>query len=78
MFSPTYPELAPGSRIIDTFSNRFSFNFCMKRKSNKTHIHQLNSMVIKASSSQSAAIVASDASIKNNIATYISHTHISN
>jgi len=77
-FSPTHPELAPGSQIIDTFSDRFSFNFCIKGKSNKTHIHQLNSMVIEASSSQSTAIVASDASIKNNIATSISHTHISN
>ena len=77
-FSPTHPELAPGSRIIDTFPDRFSFNFYMKGKINKTHIYQLNSMVIKASSSQSTAIVALDASIKNNIATSISYIHISN
>ena len=50
----------------------------MKGKSNKTRIHQLDSMVIEAFSSQSTAIVAVDASIKNNIATSISHTHISN
>ena len=35
-------------------------------------------MVIKASSLQSIAIVTSDTSIKNDIATSISHTHISN
>ena len=39
---------------------------------------QLDSVVIESSSSQSIAIVAMDASIKNNIATSISHTHISN
>jgi len=50
----------------------------MKGKSNKSCIQQLDSMVIEASSSQSTAIVASDASIKNDITTLISHTHISN
>ena len=78
VFLPTHSELASGFRIIDTFSDRFSFNFCMKGKSNKTRIHQLNSMVIEASSSQSTAIIASDASIKNNITTSILHIHISN
>jgi len=77
-FSPTHSELAPGSRIIDTFSNRFSFNFYMEKKSDKNHVHQLHSIVIEASFSQSSAIVTSDASIKNDIATSISHTHISN
>jgi len=32
-FSPTHLELTPGSQIIDTFSDRFSFNLCMKGKS---------------------------------------------
>ena len=50
----------------------------MKEKSDKSHIQQLDSMIIKASSSQSTAIVASDASINNDITTLISHTHISN
>ena len=50
----------------------------MKGKSDKTHVHQLDSMVIETFSSQFTAIVASDVSIKNNIATSISHTHISN
>ena len=63
---------------MDIFSDRFSFNLCMKGKSNKLCIHQLDSMVIKASFSQSITIVASDASIKNDIATSISHMYISN
>ena len=31
-FLPTHPELFPGSWIIDIFSDRFSFNLCIKRK----------------------------------------------
>ena len=50
----------------------------MKGKSNKSCIHQLDLIVIKAFSSQSTAIIASDTSIKNDIAISISYTHISN
>jgi len=50
-FSPTYSELTSGSRIINTFSDRFSFNLCIKEKSNKSYIQQLDSIVIKAFSS---------------------------
>ena len=77
-FSLTHSELTSGSRIMTTFSDRFSFNLYMKEKSDKSRIQQLDSMVIEASSSQSTAIVASDASIKNDITILISHTHISN
>ena len=38
-FLPTHSELAPGFQIIDTFFDRFSFNFCMKEKSDKTRIY---------------------------------------
>ena len=77
-FSPTHPELSPGFQIMNIFSDRFSFNLCMKGKSDKLRIYQLDSMIIEASSLQSISIVALDASIKNNIATSISHMHISN
>jgi len=50
----------------------------MKGKSDKLCIHQLDSIVIEVSSSQSIAIIASDASIKNNITISISHMYISN
>jgi len=77
-FSLTHPELSPGFRIIDNFSDRFSFNFCNKEKKDKLHLHQLDSVVIESSLLQSIAIVTTDTSIKNNIATFISHIHISN
>ena len=69
-FLLTYSELASGSQIIDIFSDRFSFNFCMKEKSNKIRIYQLDSMVIEASSSQSTAIVASKMT-----SLHLSHIH---
>jgi len=72
-FSPLYPELSPGVRIIDTFSDHFSFNH--SGKNDNQCLQQLDSMVIESSLSQSTAIVAMDASIKNNIVTSISHTH---
>jgi len=77
-FSPTYLELSPGLRIIDTFSDCFSFNSCNKEKKDKLYLQQLDSVVIELSLSQSIAIVATDASIKNNVATSISHMHILN
>jgi len=77
-FSPTYPELSLDFRIIDNFSDRFSFNLCNKEKNSKLCLHQLDSVVIKSSLSQSIAIITMDTSIKNNIATFISHTYISN
>ena len=77
-FSPTYPKLSLYFRIIDNFSDRFSFNLCNKEKNDKFRLHQLNSVVIESSLLQSIAIIATDANIKNNIATSISHTHISN
>ena len=76
--SPLHPEFSPGSRIIDTFSNWFSFNLSNKGKNNKNRLHQLDSMVIKSSSTTSTAITVTDASIKNNIATAVLHTHIPN
>ena len=78
MFSPTHPKLSPGFQIINNFSDRFSFNLCIKGKSDKHYIYQLDSLVIEAFSLQSIAIITLDASVKNNIAISISHMHISN
>jgi len=75
-FSPFHPELAPGSRIIDNFSDCFSFNLTNKKEKDKICFQQLNEMVLQSSSSPSMAIVITDASIKNNIATSISHVHL--
>ena len=77
-FSPLHPEFSSGSRVINIFSNCFSFNLSNKEKNNKIHLHQLDSMVIKSSLLISTTITVTDTSIKNNIATAISYTHIPN
>jgi len=75
-FSLLNSEFSPGSRIIDTLSDCFSFNVCDKRNDIKFRAQELDDLTIKSSSSPSVALVASDASIKNNIATFISHIHM--
>jgi len=75
-FSPLNSEFSPGSRIIDTFSDRFSFNVCDKRNDIKFRAQKLDDLTIESSSSPSVALVALDASIKNNIVTSISHIHM--
>ena len=77
-FSPHHPELLPGSRIIDNFLDWFFFNLSIKNKNKKIHYQQLDNMVLEVPSSNSTAIIISDASIKNNIATSISHVYIAN
>ena len=37
-FSPLHPELSFGSRVIDIFSNCFSFNSSNKGKNNKIYL----------------------------------------
>jgi len=76
--SPLHLEFSPVLRIIDTFSNQFSFNLSNKEKNNKNRLHQLDSMIIESSSMISTAITVIDANIKNNIATAISHMYIPN
>ena len=77
-FFPLYLELSPGSRIIDNFSDHFSFNLSIRNKNKKTQCQQLDNIVLEASLSNSTAIIISDASIKNNIATFISYVYIAN
>ena len=77
-FSPLHPELAPGSHIIDNFSDCFSFNLANKKEKDKIHFQELNEMVLQSSSFPSTAIVVTDASIKNDIATSITHVHLVN
>ena len=79
-FSPLDPEFSPGRRIIDNFSNHFSFNLVNKndKNPNQTHTQELDDMVLCNSSSPHTALVITDASIKTNIATSISHIHSAN
>jgi len=75
-FSPLNPEFNPGSRIVDIFPDQVSFNLANKAKSNKSRFQQLDDMMLHSSSSPHTAIVVTDASIKNDIATSVSHIHI--
>ena len=73
-------EFSPGHRVIDIFSSCFSFYLSSKCKDNnfKAHIQQLDNLVIESLSIFSHTLVITDTSIKNNIATSISHTYIHN
>ena len=79
-FSPLDPEFSPGHCIIDNFSNRFSFNLVNKKEkeTNKICAQELNKMVLCNASLPNTALIITDASIKNNIATSISHIHSAN
>ena len=79
-FIPLHSEFSSGHRVIDNFSDWFSFNLFNKHHDNnkKICIQQLDNIVIKLSNSPSTTIVVTDASVKNNIATSILHMHTYN
>ena len=76
-FSPISIEFSPGNRIIDKFSDRFSFNLVNRKEKTKVNncTLELDEIVLQTSSSPHTALVITDASIKNDIATSISHIH---
>ena len=78
LFDPLNPEFCPGNRVIDNFSNCFSFHLFAKSKdcSSKLHIQQLDALVINSSSSVTNALIIMDASIRNNVALSITHIHV--
>ena len=67
------PEFFPGLRITDKFSNRFSFNLVNKKEKEKYKIHaqELDDMVLHNSSLPQTTLMITDASIKNDIATFV-------
>jgi len=79
-FIPLHPEFSLSNRVIDIFSNYFSFNLFSKKKDDslKMCIYQLDSLAIEFSSVPFHALVITDTSVKNNIAMSISHMHIHN
>ena len=76
-FSPLDPEFLPGHHIIDKFSNRFLFNLVNKNEKNhkKTRGQELDELTLHCFSDPNTVLVISDASVKNDIATSISHIH---
>jgi len=76
-FDPFNPEFSPGSKLVDLFSNCFSFFWSDRRSidSRKSHLKNLNEVVLNALIDPHSAIIALDMSIKNNIVTLIAHVH---
>jgi len=74
------PEFQPSNRIIDSFSNCFSFHLSSKSSDHsfKSRIQQLDTLAIESSNSLTNALVVTDASVKNNVASSIVHIHIHN
>jgi len=77
-FSPLNPEFFSGSCIMDNFSDHFSFNLVNKKEKDKIRTQELDDIVLQNSSLHHTALVITDASIKNDIATSISHVYIAN
>ena len=79
-FSPFHQEFTPGFCLSDIFSDCFSFNLANKKEKDKdkTHTQELDDMVLYISSSPNSALIVTDASIKNDIATSISHIYQAN
>ena len=79
-FSPLSIKFSPGHHIIDNFSDHFSFNLVNRKKKMKDNIctQELDEMILQVSSLPHTALVVTDASIKNDIATSISHIHLTN
>jgi len=74
-FNPLNLEFSPGLKVIDNFFDHISYNLFNKEKNDKSLVQLLDEMVLKSSLSSSVAIIASDASIKNNVAMSIAHIH---
>jgi len=72
-FSFFNKKFEPGNRLIDLFSDHFSFY--LHSSNLKKHIEKLDEFAFRASSNSSSTIVVSDTSIKNHVTTSISHIH---
>ena len=79
-FSPTSIKFSPGNHIIDNFSDWVSFNLVNRKEKTKFNNHalELNKIVLQTSSSPHSTLVITDASIRNDIATSVSHIHSMN
>jgi len=76
-FSPFNYEFSPGNRLINIFSNCFSFHSLNEKSKQdvKNHLQNLDNITIQASSDPLSMIVVTDTSIKNQIAMLIAYIH---
>jgi len=73
-------KFALGHHLIDIFLNCFSFHTLSKQsdKNLRAYIQSLDNIALTFSLDLLIALVVSDASIKNQVATSISHIHVHN
>ena len=79
-FDPLNPEFAPSYRIIDIFSSHFSFHSFNKHNDNSllSCSYQLDNLAIISLENPLHTLIITDASIRNNVATFIAYIHIHN
>ena len=78
-FDPFNKKFAPDHHLINIFSSCFFFH--ISSQSNKclnVHIQALDNITLTFSSNLSIVLIVADASIKNQVATFISHVYIYN
>ena len=76
-FDPLNVDLHPGHRLIDTFSSCiFLYNTDRSfNESKATYCKKPNEIILESSLDPRIVVIVSDTSIKNNIASSISHIH---
>ena len=79
-FDPLNPEFNSGNRIINSFSNHFSFHSVSKSNDHlfKNCIQQLNNLAIELSNTLSNTLIIIDTSVKNNVTLSIAYIHVHN
>ena len=76
LFSPFDENFSLEKRLIDSFSDYFSFYSWTQDV--KNHLCNFDNITINASSNPHSSIVIFDASIRNNVTISISHIHLHN
>ena len=71
-FNPFSSKFSPRDRLIDIFPSCFSF-YSMDRKSKES-----SELILQVSADSKIAVVVSDMSIKNQVATLITYIHVYN
>jgi len=73
LFDRLHKELSPGFHLVDMFSDFFHIVNCKDIEAKSTHQKKLDEIFDNSFSNSNTILVISDASIKNNVATSISH-----
>ena len=77
-FNPFSCNFSLGNRLINIFPSHFSFYLSDRKniESKKAHMCKLNKLILQMSVDPRTAVIVSDVSIKNQVATFITHIHV--